>query len=194
MVCSWISLVSFKSVQASTCMEHWEKCEFVTTDAFLMHLLGKVNCLVMLPTFHMFYKSSIPWKTVPLYSAWCQCSYFCFHPGGFLLITKPQSLPWLLMLEIWIPWAHLTTRNPNQTDQVCVHHTAQKHNSYHSNSENRWPVVLIAFVFSSTYLISSQPQICWIYSTFWNPFLCQEQGFLFQFCDVATLVIVHKRN
>lgn len=148
----------FKSVEASTCMEHWIKCEFDRTDAFLLHLLEKVNRLVILPSFHMFYKSSIPWKIVPLYSAQCQCNYFCFHPGGLLLITKPQSLPRLLMLEIWKPWANLTTRNPNQNDQVCAHHTTQKHNSYHSNSENRWPVVLIAFVFS--YLISSQLQIC----------------------------------
>jgi hypothetical protein len=45
----------FKSVQARTRMEHWKKCEFVRTDAFLLHLLEKVNCLVILASFHMFY-------------------------------------------------------------------------------------------------------------------------------------------
>lgn len=158
MVCSWINVVSSRVWKLAHAWSTGEICGFDRTDAFLLHLLEKVNRLVILPSFHMFYKSSIPWKIVPLYSAQCQCNYFCFHPGGLLLITKPQSLPRLLMLEIWKPWANVTTRNPNQNDQVCAHHITQKHNSYHSNSENRWPVVLIAFVFS--YLISSQPQIC----------------------------------
>jgi len=158
MVCSWINVVSSRVWKLAHAWSTGKICEFDRTDAFLLHLLEKVNRLVILPSFHMFYKSSIPWKIVPLYSAQCQCNYFCFHPGGDFY-WSPSHSPSHGFLRLKSGNLGLNLQQEIQIKMIrCAPITQHKHNSYHSNSENRWPVLLIAFVFS--YLISSQPQIC----------------------------------
>jgi hypothetical protein len=80
----------------------------------------------------MFYKSSIPWKIVPLYSARASATIFASTQGDFY--WSPSHSP--MASYAWnldTLGSSYNKKSKSNWSQVCVHHTARKHSSYHSN-------------------------------------------------------------
>jgi len=82
--CSWACLPSSSVHKLAHALSTRTKSELVKSHAFLLHFLGKLNCLLMLSSLNISCKPSIQWKAVQWHSLlpW----QLALHPpmGGFI--------------------------------------------------------------------------------------------------------------